>query len=387
MDCKSAKDEFQTHVAVNCLGECEGMVQTNGNERLTAFVSTVVAVAILAAGVTAHQSAAPKVTDVVQVASDLRFQLEMAFRHDIRERETRLAQLDAVMAAWNIAPQDDADRELLLVWLRAAGANSLPGVMQALPPVPEFSSSQLVRAENAPPAEHQVRKVLTPEVKQPAVRQDAQTEYAATAPALSSHSAHKPALVTPTPIDPLEEEMIALRQPESLVSGSRGSEPRQHAVAPRPGNGEQPQVGEQNLLASVLVTNDSAVDAPVRVNLTELAARIAGYQDCLDEVELALLRLDVPDLEVLKQQVEKLDSMTQDYGFVRLYYDSLTPRERQSILEPRSMQATLKEVRRQLKRCEEVRDGDYLKTLDADSEQEFADLRSKIAEIERRSER
>lgn len=374
------------------------MVQTNGNERLTAFVSTVVAVAILAAGVTAHQSAAPKVTDVVQVASDLRFQLEMAFRHDIRERDARLAQLDAVMAAWNVAPQSEADRELLLSWLREAGTNSLPGVMQTLPPVPEFSSSHLV-LEAAPSAvEHPVRNLPTPEaklpeVKQPEFRQSAQTQIAKTAPTLGKLYAQGPTAtktpVTPTPADPLEEEMIALRQPQSVTSGPHDSVPHQTIVAPRPGITEQPKMVEQNLLASVPVAN-SNIETPVNltanINLTELAARIAGYHDGLDEVELALLRLDTPDLIVVREQVEKLDSMTRDYGFVRLYYDSLTPQERDSILEPRSMQATLAEVKRQLQRCEEVRDADYLGTLDADAAQEFADLRAQIAEIERRTE-
>ena len=153
------------------------MVQTSGNERLTAFVSTMVAVAILAAGVTAHQSAAPvdSDSDVVQIASDLRFQLEMTFRHDVREREKRLAQFDAVMAAWNVAPQSNADRELLLAWLREAGANSLPGVMRPLPHVPDFSHSGLVLAESTLPTKHQTRKLPVtasqhPEVKQPKVR-------------------------------------------------------------------------------------------------------------------------------------------------------------------------------------------------------------------------
>jgi hypothetical protein len=371
------------------------MVQTKGNERLTAFVSTMVAVAILAAGVTAHQSAPHKVTDVVQVASDLRFQLEMAFRHDSREQQARLAQLDAVMSAWNVAPQSDADRELLLAWLREAGTNSLPGVMQPLPAVPEFSSSDLVLAGVQSPTAHQVQKVVTSEtrqsgVKQPEIRKNMPTEHATTAPTLGTLYAQGPAPaptpVTPTPADPLEEEMIALRQPQSLTNGPRNAEPQQTAVAPRPGIAEQPKLVEQNLLASVPVPN-SGVDTPVTVNLTELAARIAGYHDSLDEVELALLRMDTPDLAVVKEQVEKLEGMTRDYGFVQLYYDSLTPRERESILEPRSMQATLDEVTRQLKRCEEVRDGDYLGTLNGEADEEFADLRAKIAEIERRTER
>ena len=378
------------------------MVQSSGNERLTAFVSTVVAVAILAAGVTAHQNAEPRVTDVVQVASDLRFQLEMALRHDTRERDTRLAQLDAVMDAWSVAPQSDADRELLLAWLRESGTSSLPGVMRALPPVPEFSQSQLTLAEPTKPVEprapatRQVQKapataVEQVEVKQPDVRKSTPSENAVIAPSLGTLYAQGPANtrtpVTPTPADPLEEEMIALRQPGSVTTGSREPVAEKLAVAPRPGNAEQPRVVEQNLLASVPVANSNVADELVAVNLTELAARIAGYHDSLDEVELALLRMDTPNLTVVTEQVNKLESMTRDYGFVQLYYDSLTPTERESILAPRSMTSTLGEVKRQLARCEEVLDGDFLGTVDGDAERQLADLRAKIAEIERRTER
>lgn len=379
------------------------MVQTSGNERLTAFVSTMVAVAILAAGVTAHQNAEFKITDVVQVASDLRFQLEMALRHDVRERDARIAQLDEVIQRWQSSPQSEADRQLLLTWLREAGARSLHGVMQPLPAMPEFSTA-VGAADVAPPAEHQVRKVPSPEAsprpnaKQPAPPAKGSAEPAPAAPTLGTlyarGQANEPTPVTPTPADPRDEDAITLRQPSSYVPssplpGSRTSRSLapagpESAPAPRPG-ARQPV--EPNLLASLPVPSDRVATEPVRVNLTELAARIAGYHDSLDEVELVLLRMDTPDLEVVTEQIKKLDHMTRNYGFVQLYYDSLTQAERDSIREPRSMHATLREVKRQLKRCEEVLDGDYLGTFDADAEKEFAALRAQIAEIERRTER
>lgn len=376
------------------------MVQSSGNGRLTAFVSTAVAVAILAAGVTARQNSVRTVTDIVQVASDLRFQFEMTLRHNSRERDVRLAELDAVMDAWRVAPQSEADHELILTWLREAGTNSLPGIMRPLPPLPVFSQSKLILAEpqnpskSRPAVERQVQKVPTPalqqaEVKQPEIRKNLTPQSNASAPTIDSvYSQSKNperAPVTPTPVDPLEEEMIALRQPESLTSGTL-TVAREPGLAPRPGIVEQPKVIEQNLLASVPVTKHTAAAAPVAVNLTELAARIAGYHDALDEVELALLRTDRPDLEVVTEQVNRLDQMTRDYGFVRLYYDSLTPVERDSMIEPRSMRSALDEVKRQLARCEEVLDGDYLGTFDAEADRQFADLHAKIAEIERRTE-
>jgi hypothetical protein len=354
------------------------MVQSSGNERLTAFVSTVVAVAILAAGLTAHQNQAPATGDIVQMASDLRFQFEMAFRHDTRERDTRLAQLDTLMTEWQASPQSVEDRDALLSWLQTAAGRSLPGAMEPLPDQPKFSQA-------AAAVVHEVNKM--PAVVEPV---EAAEHSAATGAATLTDTptaSAVPTPVTPTPSDPLEEEMIALRQPPSLNPDEVIAESTNlQEVAPRPGLSE-PQFDKKNLLASLPVAEKPDVEEPVAVNLTELVARIAGYHDALDEVETSLLRLDSPNLDVVTEQIHRLDTMTRDYGFVELYYESLTPAERQTVSEPRSMESTLSEVERQLKGCEETLDGDYLGSFNKAAEEEIAKLRTKLAEIEKRIER
>lgn len=338
------------------------MVQTGGNERLTAFVSTVVAVAILAAGVTARQGNLPEVTDVVQMGSDLRFQFEMSLRHNERERDARLARLDAVMAEWQASTQSDADRAALVTWLQAAGANSLPGALKDLPAEPEFSRVQ-------PPVVQQVMKAVAPPVA-----------------SVAKMPKRVETPVTPTAVDPLEEELVALRQPQSLTSGTREQPVASTLeVAPRPGVREQPKLVEENLLTSVSV--QKAADEPVAVNLTELAARIAGYHDGLDEVETALLRMDTASLEGVAEQINKLTALARDDSFVRLYYESLTDAERRKVLAPRSMESTITEVERQLTQCEEVLDGDFLDSFDKAAEAEIAALRGKLAAIRERVER
>ena len=358
------------------------MVQSGGNERLTAFVSTIVAIAILAAGVTArHNYSASQVTDVTQFASDLRFQLEMGFRDDIRERDNRLTRLDQVMAAWQKSAQTDVDRNALVVWLREAGARSLPGAMRDLPTVPDFSQPVTRIAAGEQPVEHEVRKMAS-ETGQVSHARPSPTEAV---PTLESEYARqrKTAPVTPTPAEPRAEESISLRQPETVTAGAREWTTAQPAVAPRPVSIPEP-AAEENLLASAPVVKKPSPDQPVAVNLTELAARITGYHDALDEVELALLRMNSPDLEVVTQQIYKLDRMTRDYDFVELYYNSLTDSERQGMAVPRPLEATLKEVARQLDRCEDVLDGDFLGSFDAAAQEEFRFLRAKVSEIERR---
>ncbi len=108
------------------------------SERITAIISTVVAVIILAAGVTAHQSHHAPVDDLVQLESDLRFQLEAGYRHDTDERATRLAQLEEVFQAWQQSPRLPADQELVATWLLEATIRSMPGSSEPMPTIPQF---------------------------------------------------------------------------------------------------------------------------------------------------------------------------------------------------------------------------------------------------------
>lgn len=369
------------------------MDQSAKSERLTAFVSTVVAVAILAAGVTAHQRGTPEVTDVTRLASDLRYQLEMSFRHDTRERDTRLARLDEVMAAWEVSAQSVADKEALSAWLSEAGARSLPGTQRPLPTVPQFSDVH-------PPAGRQV-------AKKPTVADDSEVAAASVVelampssvaeqrdPSQTRQFSHAltESPVTPTPVDPVTEHLIDLRQPQSLDPSPSATQEVKSQAAPVPTAPEKPKGWGKNLLASIDQREGSiagqavTVNFGVRVNLTELNARIAGYHDALDEVDLALLRMNNADLAVVSEQIDRLDSLTRDYRFVHLYYESLTNDERESVVVPRSISATLAEVERQLKRCQEVRDGDFLGSVGRATQDEISALRARLNEIKRRVE-
>ena len=191
------------------------------------------------------------------MASDLRFQFEMAFRHDTRERDLRLAQLDALMTEWQASPQSADDREALQSWLQTAAGRSLPGAMEPLPELPKFSQATAAVL-------HEVNKV--PAVIEPVKA----AEHSPTATVAKSTDtptvAVTPTPVTPTPSDPLEEEMIALRQPPSINPDEVLVEDANHQeVAPRPGLSE-PKIGEKNLLASVAVTTAPNDDEPVGVN-------------------------------------------------------------------------------------------------------------------------
>ncbi len=301
------------------------------SERTTAIVSTLVAVAILAAGVTAHQSRAP-LDKLEQLESDLQFQLDWAFRHDSKERSQRIASLEETIAAWQASPRTQEDRKLLASWLLESTIRSMPGTTQPLPSLPKFGKPKAVSIAvtvEPVPTENKVVKLT-----------------AATNVAMQ-------AIPKTTPTDNVAVDNVVVADSE-LFAQPRGR------------------------LTEVPV---KATETPVKINLTELAARIAGYHEGLDRIETALLLANSPDLDFLEKQAQKLDDLTRDFRFVKLYHVALSEQERKNISAPRWMNATLAEIERFLQRNESQQDGDFLGSFDPDQRQRIENIRQQLAAI------
>ena len=288
---------------------------TSSSERLTAVVSTLVAIAILAAGVTAHQSHNAPRDELAQMESDLRFQLDQAFRHDEGERTRRIDQLEATMQAWNDVPHSQENQKMLASWLLESTIRSMPGTTQPLPSIPVFNQPQA-----------------------------ATTSQPATV-SLTSQQSLDPSVAT--------KESASATEPDPRQSESQS--PVQKAHPPK------------SRLASTALPPDelpSPDPKPVKINLTELSARIAGYHEGLDQIETTLLLAETADIELLEHQTQRLEQLTRDFRFVRLYHESLSEAERRNIRPPRSMEATLAELDRLLRLSEQAEGGDFLGSFD-----------------------
>lgn len=108
------------------------------SERMTTIVSALVALGILGLGVTAQPTGDGDGVRVESLESDVRFQIEMSWRHDGRTRTARQAELETTLAAFAKSPQSPADVQLLEQWLRAAVVASLPGESGEFPATPAF---------------------------------------------------------------------------------------------------------------------------------------------------------------------------------------------------------------------------------------------------------
>ncbi|TWU29433.1 hypothetical protein [Bythopirellula polymerisocia] len=356
------------------------------NERLTTIVCTLVAIAILAAGVTARQNDSSSSNEPEQWESDVRYQIKTVFRHDARKRDERLAEVEAVMAAWKESTQSDSDRELLIDWLSETAVRSIPGSINDLPSAPEFSGRE---SNNLAQSQSTVlpRQVLTPPLL---------------IPKLLSGTAPLERQITPTPYDPFAEieetpseapkKIAALEQPPSVIPTQQRAVNKRNATsatwppAPLPGSSlvSFDTIDETSPAEQPIPVAEPPVAEPVTVNLTELAARVAGYHDVLDEIETSLLRADSANLTLVAEQANRLYAMTRDYRFLKLYYESLTEAEQRSILEPRPLSATLREVDRQLDRYEASLDSDFLGSIDGAQAEQIAELRELLSAINSR---
>jgi hypothetical protein len=322
---------------------------TKRSERITAVLSTIVAVVILAAGVTAQQSRSARTDVVVHLESDLRFQLESAFRLNPKQGLERVRQLEAVLATWRKAPQSAADRRLLADWLLEATIRSMPGSIEPLPATPQFGQSETLVTSPAP------------QMVEPAPDLFEKKHLVATAEALNPPS--EPAPIGTTPAVSLATTG-ATHEPLPIVSAPTSTEPPFVEVSTKVVGPVPPKAVE-----------------PVVINLTELTARIVGYHRGLDEVEAALLVHERPQFERLSRQIRSLDGLTKDFQFVRLYYESLTPAERRTIAPPRSMEPTLEELRRHLDRLQREVEADFLGEFDTDMAKQLSDMRSQLDTI------
>ena len=326
---------------------------TKTSERITAILSTLVAVAILAAGVTAQRSPSAPTDELVYLESDLRFQLESTFRLNPKQGVERVKQFEAVLASWRQAPQTGADRRLLADWMLQATIRSMPGSIEPLPAEPQFGQSESAEAPPAPlpvAASPQSPAKISPVVNADALDQPNKSTPVVATTAVSSASSDT--LAEQLPVDP-----------------TRSSE--EHPVV---------EVSTKVVRPETQPVTPQVVE-PVEINLTELSARIAGYHRGLDKVEAALLVHERPQFERLSRQIHLLEGLAKDFQFVGLYYESLSPAKRRTIGPPRSMEVTLSELHRHLDHLEREVQADFLGEFDTAMAKQLADLRNQLDAI------
>lgn len=302
------------------------------SHRLTAILCTLVAVAILAAGVTAQHEAASPSGKLEQLESDLRFQVQSAFRMRPRDANKRLELIDTVLGEFRAKARTQEDRQRIASWLVEATRRSMPGLISPLPAVPEYSTV-------APPASPS-EPVVVQKPKPPVLDQPKPKEQS---------------VVSRKPTDRVEK---SIPKPTTipLVVETTPSEAEPVAI--------QPAKTTQLVNSTELPASTPAVRQTVMLNLNELSARIAGYHLALDEMDAEIYESQLPNESEIGQFIDQLASVLEDYQFVKLYYESLDAQERRRVAEPRSMQRLVEGIRRRVQKLQRAIETDFLGEFD-----------------------
>ena len=312
------------------------MKKTNSDRRLTLVACTLIAAAILGAVVTAQHGHRQPLSALAELESDLRIQLQMAFRHDTAQHQIRQEQLDQVLNSWLQSPRSPADRQLLNQWLHQSIRSSMPGTNHPLPSLPSFSRSMPPKLPAKLPAKTNTPDSLNPEgidheTKEPseAVEREENDAAMRTPSQNSAAIAVSDSQITsvPTIITPLPESSSISAYKTSQPGPHHGS----HTAAPLGTSQQKPTTlftGHSNSRSQTLSqkTNLSKTlpASDVTINLAELVARTAGYHDGLNEIEADLFELNEPGdlaqkLTIAKWSLRKLQQLIDDYQFIKLY--------------------------------------------------------------------
>lgn len=359
------------------------MRNSTAGEQLTAAVSTVVAIVLLGAAVTADPVPPPSADRIHSLESDLRFQLELAFRSDRPELERRREQLDAALAAWGSSPRGPREEQVIVDWLQDALAKSMSGRSAQFPEAPDFTSPPAspslplpatkavtpsrspTPADSAPPP----ARPTPPAAQRPAQLPQAAAVASADA-SRAPRTAQQPILVAVSPPAPIIDGAPELPLPVATApSADVTSTPQpslavrrpppvrapeaQHTLPPAPTASEVPYAWADVPRTQVEPTGEfehpdnestesSGIQAPIatpaiRVNLRELNARIHGYHQALGEIESATVVAAPMTERELERLITQLEALAGPYQLVQLYYEALSDAERRKVATPRAM--------------------------------------------------
>ena len=398
------------------------MYKLTMSERTTTIVRALVALAILGLGVTAQPTGDPTSGRIEALESDLRFQIEMSWRHDGRTREAREAQLAETLAAWKASPQSGPDRQRLEKWLRGAIVGTLPGESGEFPPTPAFSEliveaekpATVPGPETKPPG--LPRTVEPPQVSKPKADANANAAPPSSLPRdvpLKPGQAYTPPKAKEFRITPRAPGSGQAAAPPTRQAPAPATTPPKRVVAAKPvevppsAEPATPKTANANKATrspehppKVVETNEERVmppvaeappvaptptvpqtpATPVMVNLAESHAQVRGYHEGLDEIEATVVARggQLTEGEVA-QLVGQLEQLAAQHQFVRLYYDGLSKSERRFVAAPRSMGEAIELVEGQ-RAAIVAEEEDFLTALEeADAADELAQRLKAVA--------
>lgn len=376
------------------------MNHTTRGEQLTAIFSALIAVLLLGAGVAAHQTQRTTGERISQLESDLRLQLDVAYRRKPAEKRERLEQLDAALQAWRNADRAMQNDQRIVVWLQDAIIRSIPGSVGQLPKTPTFTKTRPIEALNPargatprPSPNHDRRPIE----RESAPRPNSDVVLSTADKALIQQQGElQPIPREETPAGPSSQrqrvDAFVATAPDRAAADVADQPPVERRFASNR-SADRPAPDPAEIAKSYHVQGQPAQASPktsskassrrtrVSVNLHELTYRVAGYHDGLDQVNAHLDgNIGALTYQQISAVVEQMEQLELQYRFVQLYYDTLSAEARRRVLRPRPLTQTVQQIRRELGKVE-ASDVDFLTFAGADRSPKYQALERRLTEM------
>jgi hypothetical protein len=250
-----------------------------------------------------------------------RMQVYQTYREQRGEFDRRQRAWREIEAAWIAAGGWPEDQPQLVEWLKSAIWASRPGTLAALPPVPPFRL--------APPTKSPAPQIAkTPKPKPAAPPKPSPRDIRGDGPSAPSSVATIPPRVSPPFIpreapqaDPRRSTAYSPSLSPPAAPSSNGRTPRRPASIPAPA-AEPPNAGRPV--------------AAVRLNIDEIAARVAGFNLALAALEQQLDQDGLVSHRRLAPLIDQLADLATRHGDIRPYYQYLSEGEARRLGELRS---------------------------------------------------
>lgn len=279
---------------------------------------------------------------------DLALQLRLTFRGRKSEFDARYATLAEALERWNQSSRTDADMRTMQSWLDDATRASIPGSGRRMPQPPSFeiASSSPPAIESLPsgtePAgvvydgdyQNQPQEVIQSEPAGPALND----------PLAESAPSESLIEVIPEPTQASEPASVVQSEPQTDVS----QQPQPSQAAKRhPGSAPinwsgadwsdpfvddpLPQNPNSRIARTTRFKPASSSTPAVKVNLTELSARIRGYRRALSFIEADLMVAENATGFRLAGILRELDAAQTQRELLEMYLAGLSEIERMAV--------------------------------------------------------
>lgn len=290
---------------------------------------------------------------------DLALQLRLTFRNRNSEFKSRYAILAEALDRWNQSTRSDADLRTMQAWLDDATRASIPGSRRAMPAPPEFAKVSPNPKFSGPAVEQPSLENAEPIDKASSGNASNSQRPSSEQPIISGGQTKPSIEVLPESRSVVQQRKAPARKAETPIAATKPKRTRRHPGSTpidwSSADWSDPFVDDplptnpnSRIARTTRFKPASASRPAVKVNLSELSARIRGYGRALELIEADLMMADDATGFRLAGIVRELDEAFSQRELLELYLGGLSEIERMALPDMAESAETVRMLQRRV---------------------------------------